>query len=155
MRLSAELLAAALPGRQVGAELGPGGFGLVLSAYHRGLGRAEAVKVLLQSLDDASMRERFVAEARALARLDHPPIVPVHEFVEHDGYCFLVMAFCEGGTLRERVSSLTIQDACAIGLSIAEALEYAHSRQILHRDIKPENILFTGEGLPRITDFGI
>ncbi|MBX6389646.1 MAG: serine/threonine protein kinase, partial [Frankia sp.] len=167
-----DLVAAALPGYDVGAELGRGGFGTVLAARHRLIGRDVAVKVLLADVDDvgrgafgspaadadaaSDLRSRFLAEARVLAGLDHPHVVRVYDYVEHAGLCLLVMEQLTGGSLRERAArGLSPQAACAIGLAAAAALEAAHRVGVLHRDIKPDNLLFGADGVPRVTDFGI
>jgi hypothetical protein len=152
-------VAAALPGYEIGDELGRGGWGVVLAARHRQLRRDVAVKQLPTAFAaNPDVRSRFVAEARLLASLDHPHIVPIYDFVERDGLCLLVMEKLSGGTAWERFveRGLDAPSACAIGLVTAVALEHAHGRGILHRDIKPENLLLSSDGsLLKVADFGI
>ncbi len=151
-------LAAILPGYEIGAELGRGGYGVVLAGRHRQLGRAVAIKELPPKLaSDAGVRERFVAEARVLAMLDHPHIVPIYDFVEKDGVCVLVMESLPGGTVWDRFtkSGYTPSAACAIVMVTCAGLHYAHQHGILHRDVKPENLLLTDTGLVKVADFGI
>jgi hypothetical protein len=159
MSVDRALVAAALPGYEIGDELGRGGWGVVLAARHRQLRRDVAVKQLPGAFAaNPEVRSRFVAEARLLASLDHPHIVPIYDFVERDGLCLLVMEKLSGGTAWERFveRGLDAASACAIGLVTAVALEHAHGRGILHRDIKPENLLLSAGGsLLKVADFGI
>jgi sugar lactone lactonase YvrE len=147
---------AALPGYEVGGELGRGGFGLVLAARHRRLGREVAVKVLSAAGGEAGLQDRFLAEARVLAGLDHPHVVRIHDYVEHEGQCLLVMERLSAGTLKSRAAAgLSLPAVCAVGLAVAEALGCAHGHGVLHRDVKPDNVLFATAGLLKVTDFGI
>ena len=158
MRLDEEQLVEALPGYDIGAELGRGGWGVVLGARHRRLGREVAIKQLPRAFAaDPAVLSRFVAEARLLASLDHPHIVPIYDYVEQDGLCLLVMEKLPGGTVWSRftTSGLTPGTACALVLAACSGLQAAHQHQILHRDIKPENLMFSGEGALKVTDFGI
>ncbi|MFN0026385.1 MAG: serine/threonine-protein kinase [Acidimicrobiales bacterium] len=153
-----ELLAAALPGYEIGEEIGRGGLGVVYEGRHRGLGRAVAIKLLSNTLQaDGGLRERFIFEARLVAGLDHPHIVPVYDFVEYEGLCVIVMELCRGGTLwsRFRTRGLRTDEAVAVVLATAVGLHHAHSNRVLHRDVKPDNILFSGAGTVKIADFGI
>lgn len=147
-----------LPGYTVGQELGRGAFGIVYEATHKSLDRRGAVKALPRAFAaDASLRERFLGEARLVASLDHPHIVPVYDFAEGDGVFVMVMEVLPGGSLWDRFTTqgLATDEACAVGLSICAALGYAHSRGVLHRDVKPENVMFSANGTPKLTDFGI
>jgi len=147
-------LTAALPQYEVGAELGRGGFGLVIEGRHRRLGRPVAIKILTISGPD--VERRFLAEAQVMAVFDHPHVVRVHDYAESDGLCLIVMEHLPGGTLTSRIAAgLRPETACAIGLAIADALHAAHQRGIVHRDIKPDNVLFAGDGAVKVTDFGI
>ncbi|MFG1928471.1 protein kinase [Cryptosporangium sp. NPDC048952] len=147
-------LTAALPQYEVGAELGRGGFGLVIEGRHRRLGRPVAIKILTISGPD--VERRFLAEAQVMAVFDHPHVVRVHDYAESDGLCLIVMEHLPGGTLTQRIAEgLRPETACAIGLAIADALHAAHQRGIVHRDIKPDNVLFAGDGAVKVTDFGI
>jgi len=159
MAVDRELLGRVLPAYEIGDELGQGGFGSVVSGQHRQLDRHVAIKQLPESLAaDPALRRRFTAEARAVASLDHPHVVPVYDFVERDGVCLLVMELLPGGTLRRRVAAaggLTAPYAVAVSLACASGLGAAHRRGILHRDIKPENMLFAASGVLKVTDFGL
>ena len=105
MALERDQVAQALPTYEFGEELGRGAWGVVISAEHRALGRAVAVKQLPRAFAaDAAVRSRFVTEARLLATLDHPHVVPVFDFVEKDGLCLLVMELLPGGTVWSRFS---------------------------------------------------
>lgn len=152
-------VADALPDYDIGDELGRGGWGVVLAGRHRRLGRDVAIKQLPPSFaNDPDVRSRFVAEARLLASLDHPHIVPVYDYVERGGLGLLVMEQLSGGTVWSRFSNegLDPKVTCGIALCTAVALEYAHSHGVLHRDIKPENLLFTADrGQLKVGDFGI
>jgi Protein kinase domain len=154
----AELVAEALPAYDIMGELGRGGWGIVLEGRHRHLGRPVAIKQLpLAFGSDPDVRSRFLAEARLLASLDHPHIVPVYDFVERDGLCVLVMEKLPGGTVWTRFSKegMTHEAACGIGVVASVALEHAHRQGILHRDVKPENLMFSAKGVMKVTDFGI
>jgi hypothetical protein len=148
----------ALPNYEVGSELGRGGWGVVLSGRHRQLDRQVAIKQLPRAFaSDASVRARFVTEARLLASLDHPHIVPVYDFVERDGLCLLVMEQLPGGTVWTRFSTdgFTPPAAAAAVLATVAGLQAAHEHQILHRDMKPDNLMFSATGALKVTDFGI
>ncbi|CUU57011.1 peptide/nickel transport system substrate-binding protein [Parafrankia irregularis] len=150
----------ALPGYEIGGPLGQGGFGVVLSGRHRQLGRSVAIKILdvdggTDSDADVEVRRRFAAEARVLARLDHPHVVAIYDYLEHDDLRIIVMEQLTGGSLSQRLRATSPRQACAVGLCVAEALGAAHQVGVLHRDIKPANILFTGSSLVKVADFGI
>ncbi|SHN75337.1 serine/threonine-protein kinase [Cryptosporangium aurantiacum] len=147
-------IAAALPSYALGKQVGSGGFGLVLEGRHRQLGRPVAIKVL--SMHDAAVERRFLAEAQVMAAFDHPHVVHVHDYADDEGLCVLVMEHCPGGTLTDRLEAgLPPEAACAIALSIADALHAAHTRGIVHRDVKPDNVLFAADGAAKVTDFGL
>jgi len=150
-------LAAALPGYEIGGELGRGAFGVVLAGRHRQLGRQVAIKQLPRAFSShPEVHHRFSSEAKTLASLDHPHIVPIFDYVEQGELCVLVMELLPGGTVRQRqANGLNYQAACAIALATCSALDYAHQRGVLHRDVKPDNLLFTSAGLLKVTDFGI
>jgi hypothetical protein len=149
---------AALPEYEVGEELGRGGFGLVRAGRHRHLKRNVAIKELPAALaSDPKVRARFATEARVLASLSHPHIVPIYDYVERDGLCLLVMEHLPGGTVwslfKER--GMAQETTCAVVMGVCAGLHYAHQRGVLHRDIKPENLLFSIDRVLKITDFGI
>ena len=138
--------------------LGRGGMGVVYQARQPQLDRLVALKILApERVTDPRFADRFLREARALARLNHPNIVTIHDFGQTGGYFYLLMEFVDGLNLRElqRAGRMSPQEALAIVPAICEALQYAHDRGIVHRDIKPENILLDKEGRVKIADFGI
>lgn len=147
-------------GRYTITELiGKGGFGQVYRAYDQNLQRDVAIKVpLLHKLTSSGSRDRYLEEARTLARLDHPGVVSVHDVgVNDDGSPYIVSAFIDGTDLATRMQSnpLSIRQGLELIISIAEALGYIHSQGIVHRDIKPGNILLSRDGKAFITDFGL
>lgn len=153
-----ELIAQALPNYDVGAELGRGGWGVVLGARHRTLGRPVAIKQLPRGFAaDPGVRARFVAEAQVLAALSHPHIVPVYDYVESDEMCLLVMEALPGGTVWSRFveQGFAAETACVVMLAALAGLEAAHRQGVLHRDVKPENLLFSSDGVLKVADFGI
>ena len=148
----------ALPAYEVGEVLGMGGFGVVVAGVHRQLGREVAIKQLPRDVGaDLQARARFVSEARLLATLDHPHIVPIYDFVDHDGLLLLVMEKLTGGTVgsRFRAQGFTQQTACAVVVAACSGLHHAHGEGILHRDVKPENMMFSSKEVLKVTDFGL
>ncbi|HEY1049921.1 MAG TPA: serine/threonine-protein kinase [Prosthecobacter sp.] len=138
--------------------VGRGGMGVVYKARQKALGRLVALKLLAPGqTKDAAFAERFAHEARALAALNHPNIVTVHDFGESGGFYYLLMEYVDGVNLRQamRGSHLSPEQALAIVPPICEALQYAHEHGIVHRDIKPENLLMDKSGRVKIADFGI
>jgi serine/threonine-protein kinase len=138
-------------------ELGRGGMATVYLARDLKHARDVAIKVLHPDLAAALGGERFLAEIRTTANLQHPHILPLHDSGEAGGFLYYVMPFVEGETLRarlERARPLPIPEALRIAREVADALAYAHSRGVIHRDIKPENILLQG-GHALVADFGI
>jgi serine/threonine-protein kinase len=140
-------------------QLGRGGMGAVYLATDRVSGQRVAVKALPASLArERDIRERFVREARALAALDHPGIVPLVTFAQDGDERFLVMKYIAGESLEAllaRVGVLPPARAVSIVRAMAEALDYAHARGVIHRDIKPGNVLIADDGRVVIVDFGI
>jgi len=159
MSFDRELLSDALPAYDIGEELGQGGMGVVVSGQHRQLDRRVAIKQLPADFaGDPAVRRRFTEEARLLASLDHPHVVPVYDFVERGGLCLLVMELLPGGTLRTRVAAadgFSAPRAVAVCLACLSGLAAAHRRGVLHRDVKPENMLFAASGVLKVADFGI
>ncbi len=156
-------------------ELGRGGFGVVFLAEDSALGRRVALKVPRpEVLVTPEIRRRFLREAEAASRLDHPHIVPVYEVGEEGPICYIASAYCEGLTLaqwlRQQTVAVPIRLACRLAATLAVAVAHAHERGIVHRDLKPGNILLqqcestrsASEPLndelgivPRICDFGL
>ncbi|SPE56255.1 Serine/threonine protein kinase with WD40 repeats [Verrucomicrobia bacterium] len=139
-------------------EIARGGMGVVYRARHVPLNRIVAVKMILHGpFADPSYVKRFRAEAEAVARLQHPNIVAIHEVGERDGCHFFSMDYVEGRNLSAliREQPLTAAAAAQQLKLIAEAIEFAHQRGILHRDLKPSNILVDAQAQPRVTDFGL
>ncbi len=141
-------------------ELGRGGMGVVFLAREVSLDRLVAIKLLPPSLaSNASLRERFLREARTAAQLSHPHIVPIHAVESHEELVFFVMAYIRGETLGERLrtrGALPIGEALRVMQEVSWAIAHAHAHGVIHRDIKPDNILLE-EGSDRavVTDFGI
>lgn len=138
--------------------VGKGGMGAVYKVRQRELDRVVALKILPPSTEDEErFSKRFAREAKALAKLNHPGIVTLHEFGQQDGFCFIVMEFVDGMNLRQLMRSgrISAREALAIVPQICDALQFAHDQGIIHRDIKPENILLDRLGRVKVADFGI
>jgi non-specific serine/threonine protein kinase len=139
-------------------RIGAGGMGDVYLAFDPNLERPVAVKVLSDELSgDAKRLARFAREAKAASALNHPNIITVHDFAEHDGIHFLVTEYVDGRTLREwagegRAALVEVLDVMA---QAASALAAAHAAGIVHRDVKPENLMLRPDGLVKVLDFGI
>jgi hypothetical protein len=151
-------LNAALSGRyKIERELGEGGMATVYLAADLRHERKVALKVLKPELAAVVGADRFLAEIKTTANLQHPHILGLHDSGEADGMLFYVMPYVEGESLRERLDrehQLPVDEAVRIATNVAEALEYAHSHGVIHRDIKPANILLQA-GKPLVSDFGI
>jgi serine/threonine-protein kinase len=151
-------LSAGLAGRyRIERELGAGGMATVYLAHDVRHDRDVAIKVLHPDLGAALGGERFLAEIRTTARLQHPHILPLLDSGESDGLLYYVMPYVAGETLRrrlERERQLPHEEAVRVAREVADALQYAHAAGIIHRDIKPENILLQG-GHALVADFGI
>ncbi|WP_326943984.1 serine/threonine protein kinase [Amycolatopsis sp. NBC_01307] len=151
-------LIAALPQYDIGAEIGEGGMGVVFAGTHRTLGRSVAIKQLpWDVLNHAASSELFDREARVLASLDHPHIVPVYDYVRTGREHLLVMERLDGGTVHSRFhgGGVSGEQACAIGLAMLAGLHAAHRAGVLHLDVKPRNLLFSTQGVMKVADFGI
>jgi eukaryotic-like serine/threonine-protein kinase len=140
------------------AEVGRGGMAVVYQARQDNPDRIVALKVLLAgSHSDAERRARFRAEADTIGQLRHAHIVQVYEAGEHDGLPFLVLEFCEGGNLAQRLRGTPQAAAAAADLvePLARAVEHAHQAGVVHRDLKPANVLLTADGTHKVADFGL
>lgn len=139
------------------AELGRGGMATVYRAYHPAVDRDVAIKVLNAENRDPAFLKRFHREAQFIARLEHPHILPIYDFVVDHEPPFIVMRYADGGTLKEVMGrqALTFDQIVMVVRQIASALAYAHGLGIIHRDIKPSNILFDQHGNALLADFGI
>lgn len=139
--------------------LASGGAGIVYQAFDTVLQRKVALKELYSELaGDEEHTERFKVEARALAALTHPHVVPVYDLLEEKGHFWLVMELLTGGDLSnkiERTGTIPVNESIKVIIGLAQGLAYAHQQNFVHRDIKPANILFAADGSFRITDFGI
>src|SRR5205085_266337 len=139
--------------------LGRGGFGSVFLAHDDELKRPVAVKVPHRwRVDRPADVEAYLAEARAVAALDHPHIVPVFDAGRtDDGLCFVVPKFIDGTDLRQRlaVSPPALAEAVALVAAVARALHHAHGKGLVHRDVKPANILIDRAGKPYVADFDL
>jgi len=154
---SARLSAALADRYRLERELGAGGMATVWLAQDLRHDRRVAVKVLRPELAAVIGAERFLAEIRTTANLQHPHILPLFDSGEADGFLFYVMPLVEGETVRDRLireKQLPIADAVRIASETAAALDYAHRHGVIHRDIKPENILLH-DGSALVADFGI
>jgi len=137
--------------------LGEGGYGAVYRAYDPHLDRDIALKVLKPNRLGEKALERFLREARAAARLDHPNIVTLHDAGRDEHRCWIAYQLVHGVTLSKTrdQNSLTIDEAIRIVRDLAEALDHAHGRGVFHRDLKPANVLIDESGRARLTDFGL
>ncbi|MEW6744268.1 MAG: protein kinase [Planctomycetota bacterium] len=151
-------------GYRIERELGHGGMGTVYLARHVALGRLVALKVLpAASALSARARERFLAEARALAKIKHPNVVTIHDVLEEGDLCAYAMEWIEGLSLAEVLrdaKSETTEAArpaffCHLAIAVARALGEVHRAGLLHRDVKPSNILLRRDGTPVLVDFGL
>ena len=151
------------PGTRLGAyeivaPLGAGGMGAVYQARDTKLGRAVAIKVILDEFaSNAERVGRFEREAKMLASLHHHRIASLFGMEHADGQHFLVMELVEGETLAEQLrrASMPVEEAVPVAIQIAEALEAAHEKGVVHRDLKPANVKITREGHVKVLDFGL
>jgi hypothetical protein len=164
-----------IPGYEILEELGRGGMGVVYKASHMQLQRLVALKMILAGGHAGSAdRARFRTEAEAIARLQHPNIVQVHELGEHEGKPYFSLEFCDGGSLAQKISGTPFppQEAAHLVEKLARAMDYAHQGGVIHRDLKPANVLLSRRAKslacpdeaakqvclsyePKITDFGL
>src|SRR5689334_9995777 len=134
--------------------IGQGGMGSVYLGYDTVLERDVAIKLLRATDDDA--RQRFLTEARAIARLDHPNVIAIFRAsTTRAGHPYLVQELVRGKSLDRIALPVAPDRVLAIGLGIARGLAAAHRHGILHRDVKPANVMLDGEGTPKLLDFGV
>jgi len=151
------------PGQILGAyrivnQIGQGGMATVYKAYHAAMDRYVAVKVLpTQFAESAEFMGRFQQEARTIANLEHPRILPVYDYGTHDNIPYFVMRYLDTGTLKDRIKAepISLAETDRLFTQLADALGYAHERGVIHRDIKPSNALVDSRGGLFLTDFGI
>ncbi|MFO7684263.1 MAG: serine/threonine-protein kinase, partial [Chloroflexota bacterium] len=143
---------------QIDGEIGRGGMATVFKAYDPRFERHVAVKVLPREfMHDPEFRARFNREAKTIAALEHPAIVPVYDYGDEEGLLYLVMRYMPGGSLSDRLEQgpLSIEESAEILQRLGSALDRAHSQGIIHRDLKPSNVLFDQYGDAFLADFGI
>ncbi len=156
-------MSSSLIGRKLGKYeiielLGQGGMATVYKGYQPDFDRFVAVKVLpTHPGQDRLFHERFRLEARIIAQLQHPHILPVYDYGSEGETLFLAMAYISGGSLKDRIEkgALPLGEAESILRQLASALDYAHRRGVIHRDVKPDNVLLDSEGNALLADFGI
>jgi tetratricopeptide (TPR) repeat protein/tRNA A-37 threonylcarbamoyl transferase component Bud32 len=141
-------------------KLGEGGKGVVYKARDTVLNRVVAIKVLKTAVAGEESYSRFMREAQAVGKLNHPNIVTIHDVGKEDEKQFFILEFVDGMNLRELIGTYPegkcdIQTALRIGVDVGRALEYAHSQGILHRDVKPENVMITRDDTTKLMDFGL
>lgn len=153
-----EQLAPLFPGYQIDSLIATGGMGAVYRAVQRSLDRTVAIKILPREFgDDPSFRSSFEAEAKAMARLNHPNLIGVYDFGEVGGMLYILMEFVPGKSLYHSAYGRIIapHEAARIVSEVCHGLAHAHDAHILHRDIKPGNILLDAHARPKIGDFGL
>lgn len=147
-----------ISGYEILTELGRGAMGVVYKARDVRLNRLVALKMILSGTQAGSTeRVRFQIEAEAVARLSHPNIVQLYKIDEYNGQPYFALEFCEGGTLSGKLEdgAFSPRQAAEVVEQLARGMEAAHRAGVIHRDLKPANVLLTGDGTPKITDFGL
>jgi hypothetical protein len=139
-------------------HIGRGGMADVWSARDQNLGRMVAIKTISQTLaGDTDPIEMFKREARIIAGLDHPHILPIYDFGEYEGQLYIVMRYVAGGSLEDllRRGPVPVMEALRLGEAIAKALDFAHQNDVIHLDLKPPNVLLDSHQSPYLADFGL
>jgi serine/threonine-protein kinase len=154
-----DLLERTLGPFKIVSELGRGGMAVVYKAFQTDLQRTVALKILPPELSlDKSYLQRFLQEARSAAALEHPHIVPIYAIGEAEGFNYIAMKYIAGKTLKDIVQergALSVPEAATMIEQVADALDYAHSEDVIHRDIKPSNMMADKNGWVYLTDFGL
>jgi serine/threonine protein kinase/tetratricopeptide (TPR) repeat protein len=141
-------------------KLGEGGKGVVFKARDTALNRIVAVKMLKSEAITGEAYSRFMTEAQAVAKLNHPNIVSIYDIGKENGKQFFVLEFVDGESLRDLMGTYPdgkcdVETVLKIAMDVCSALQYAHSQNILHRDVKPENVMITRDGTAKLMDFGL
>ncbi len=146
-----------IPGYELIRELGSGGMAVVYLAIQRSLDRKVAIKIMRRNIEDMDKFERrFLMEGRTMAKLPHRNIVAVYDIVKNDDNTYIAMEYLDGGTLSTKMKDgMSLGEAIAVIVQIAQSLQFAHEHGIVHRDLKPANIMFRDANTPVLTDFGI
>jgi serine/threonine protein kinase len=147
-----------IPGYEILGELGRGGMGIVYKAQNLKYDRLVALKMILSGRGATFLElARFRIEAEAIASLEHPNIVLIHEVGVHLGYPFFVLEYAEGGRLAEKIRAhpMPCDWTAQVMLKLARAMQHAHERGVIHRDLKPSNVLLMSDDIPKVTDFGL
>lgn len=145
---------------QIGEQLGEGGMAIMYKAYDMALERDVAIKFIRKDHIPAAKYEavlvRFQREVKILAGLTHPNIVPIHDYGTYEGEPYYVLSYLPGGTLKDRIGKIKdYKEIIRLLIPLADALAYAHEHGVIHRDVKPANILFSHDGKPVLSDFGV
>src|SRR5262245_4459827 len=144
---------------EVVSLLGAGGMGEVYKARDTRLDRLVAIKIVAGGIDDATVRERLMREARAASALNHPHICTIHDVGDEEGRPFIAMEWIDGETLAARLArtgaALAVEETVRLAAQIADALDTAHTSGIVHRDLKPANLFITRRGDIKVLDFGL
>jgi tRNA A-37 threonylcarbamoyl transferase component Bud32 len=156
---ASEVIDIGIPGYDILEKIGTGGMGIVYKARQLSMDRVVALKVLNERYSsNAEFQDRFIREARAAGRLNHPNVIHVHDISRANGRHYFSMEYIDGSSVKDVLRSerkLDVNKALDIVLQAAKALEFAHENRIVHRDIKPDNIMLTRESIVKIADLGI
>ena len=141
-------------------KLGEGGKGIVYKARDTVLNRVVAIKMLKSAVLTEDAYSRFIREAQAVAQLNHPNIVSIYDVGKENGRQFFVLEYVDGESLRDLMGTYPegkcdVQTVLRVGIDVCNALQYAHSQQVLHRDVKPENVMMTKNDVAKLMDFGL